>query len=147
MIDEESKDNKIESILKRYRLVGPSAKLKEKIFGDSEIVTIKLQSRRKNFKRFLIRSGAAAAVLIVVAGFMLTRKQQAQPQIEIPRTFAEIEYEIEQAGNAARLLAAADIFTDDPDSKDLVNEQYAYIIAAYPQTDAAAEAKLRMKVQ
>jgi len=58
---------------------------------------------------------------------------------------AEIEREITESGSAARLLAAADLLAKYPDAKTIVERQYRYIVETYPETPAAAKAKLRIE--
>lgn len=60
-------------------------------------------------------------------------------------TFVEIEQKINESASAARLLAAVDLLAEYPDIENIVKQQYRYIIDTYPQTPAAAEAKLRIK--
>lgn len=85
----------------------------------------------------------AAGILLVVAisGIwrVLVRPTEKEP------TFAEIERRITESYSAARLLAAVDLLAEYPDAENIAERQYRYIVEAYPQTPAAAEAKLRIK--
>jgi hypothetical protein len=60
-------------------------------------------------------------------------------------SFAEIERRITESGSAARLLAAAELLAEYPDAQSIVKEQYRYIVETYPETAAAAEAKLKIQ--
>jgi len=60
-------------------------------------------------------------------------------------TFAEIERKISESGSAARLLAAAELLSGNPEAETIVKQQYQHIVDTYPETAAAAKAKLRIK--
>ena len=90
------------------------------------------------------RYTAVAASILLVTGISIlwlttTRPKQAQT------TLAEIEQEIEDSGRAARLLAATELLAGCPDTQKFVKNQYCYIVQMYPQTPAAAQARLRIK--
>lgn len=85
---------------------------------------------------------AASILLVTTASVMwhaLTRPKASEP------TFAEIERKITESGSAARLLAAAELLSDNPEAEKIVKQQYQYIVEAYPETAAAAKAKSRIK--
>jgi anti-sigma factor RsiW len=90
------------------------------------------------------RYAAIAAGIFVVAGILILRLKPTRPQQAAP-TFAEIKQEIEDSGRAARLLAAAELLAGYPDTQKFVNNQYCYIVEMYPQTPAAAQARLRIR--
>jgi len=48
------------------------------------------------------------------------------------------------SGDAARLLAAAELLSRYPDAESSVEQRYRHIIETYPDTAAAAKAKRRM---
>jgi len=60
-------------------------------------------------------------------------------------SFADIERRITESASAARLLAAAELLAEYPDAQSIVKEQYRYIVEAYPETAAAAEAKSKIQ--
>lgn len=87
---------------------------------------------------------AIAASILIVMGISITWRvmtKRAKPQ----PTLAEIERRISESGRAARLLAAAELLAGHPDARHIVQGQYRYIAETYPQTRAAAEARLRMQ--
>jgi hypothetical protein len=60
-------------------------------------------------------------------------------------SFAEIERSIMDEGTAARLLAATDLLGSKPHTRDMVKSQYEYIVVHYPDTKAAAAAKMKIQ--
>jgi len=85
----------------------------------------------------------AAGILLVVAISGIWRALVGPTEKE--PTFAEIERRITESYSAARLLAAVDLLAEYPDAENIADRQYRYIVETYPQTPAAAEAKLRIK--
>lgn len=85
----------------------------------------------------------AAGILLVVTISGLWRAL-VRPTGQEP-TFAEIERRISDSASATRLLAAADMLAKYTDTKAIANRQYHYVVKKYPQTPAAAEAKLRIE--
>jgi len=64
---------------------------------------------------------------------------------EVGPTFADIERKIIDEGSAARLLAATEMLAGKPYAEGLVENQYKYILDRYPNTKAAATARLRIQ--
>jgi predicted anti-sigma-YlaC factor YlaD len=93
--------------------------------------------------RWLRYAAVAASILFVVTTSFLWRALVRPAKKEL--TFAEIERKITESASAARLLAAAELLAEYPDAKSIVKEQYRYIVETYPETDAAAEAKLKIQ--
>jgi anti-sigma factor RsiW len=107
--------------------------------GLAQVKDIRVPTARSS--RFRWRQLAAiAAGILIVAGVSLIRRTKTGPK-EAKPTFAEIEQRIEQAGSAARLLAAAELLAQYPDARPIMQRQYRYIVDTYPQTPAAAKAK------
>ncbi len=99
---------------------------------------------RKVRRLHWLRHAAVAASILVVVSVSalwctLTKPKEAEP------TVADIEREIMESGNAARLLAASKMLTEHPGTQPLVNQQYRYITERYPETTAANEAKLKIQ--
>ncbi len=88
-------------------------------------------------------AAVAASILLVVTTSVLWRAFVRPKETEL--TFADIGRKITESGNAARLLAAADLLAKYTDTKDIAKRQYHYVVKRYPGTPAAAEAKLRIK--
>jgi anti-sigma factor RsiW len=98
------------------------------------------KTRRIHWRRY---AAVAASILIVIAISVTwrTTSKPAKPEL----TLAEIERRISESGRAARLLAAAELLAGHADAGHIVQEQYRYIAETYPQTRAAAEARLRIE--
>jgi hypothetical protein len=90
------------------------------------------------------RYAAIAASILLVATASVVWHTLTKPR-ESELTFAEIEHKITESGNAARLLAAAELLGDNPETETIVKQQYQHIIDTYPETAAAAKAKLRIR--
>ena len=93
--------------------------------------------------RWAISGSVAAAVLLLAGLFLLFGTDTQQPQ-PIP-TLAQIEREINHAAIAAKLLAVAEIISKNPDSEQIVQKEYRYIVKAYPNTAAAKKVKTLIK--
>jgi len=85
----------------------------------------------------------AAGILLVVTTSIVWRELVRPAKKEL--TFAEIERRITESSNAARLLAATELLAEYPDAETIVKEQYRYIVETYPETAAAAKAKLKIQ--
>jgi len=81
---------------------------------------------------------------LVVATASVVWRTLVRPK-ESELTFAEIERKITESGSAARLLAAAELLSENPKAEAIVKQQYRHIVDTYPETAAAAKAKLRIK--
>ena len=90
------------------------------------------------------RYAAIAASILVVAATSIVWRTPVKPKGS-ELTFAEIERKITESGSAARLLAAAELLSENPKAETIVKQQYQHIVETYPETTAAAKAKLRIK--
>ncbi|MHC4061019.1 MAG: anti-sigma factor family protein [Planctomycetota bacterium] len=90
------------------------------------------------------RYATIAASILIATGISITWRVMTKPSRD-PPTIAEIEREIEDSGRAARLLAATELLAGCPGTQKFVKNQYCYIVEMYPQTPAAAEARLRIR--
>lgn len=91
-----------------------------------------------------LRYAAIAASILLVATASVVWHTLSRPKVN-ELTFAEIEHKINESGSAAQLLAAAELLNDNPETETIVKQQYQHIIETYPETAAAAKAKLRIK--
>ena len=99
-------------------------------------------SRTTRIWRFV----AAAAVIVLGIGLALHwhhRSESEPPEPEL--TIAQIEQQIFNEGNAAKVLAAAELLAKKPEAADLAQRPYRYVIENYPETNAAAIARTRIQ--
>jgi predicted anti-sigma-YlaC factor YlaD len=101
-------------------------------------------SRKTKKLRWSRYAAIAASILFVVTTSVFWHTFVRPKDTEL--TFAEIESKITESGSAARLLTAADLLAKSTDTKDIAKRQYHYVVERYPGTPAAAEAKLRIKI-
>ena len=127
-------DERIESMLRRYRPVGPPAELKENIF----------QSREKPLGRIWL---AIAASILLVAGIGLLWRQQLRPteSVNIQAKLAQIEISVVQAGRAEQLLAVANILAGQPGGEDHAKGIYCEVVNHYPNFKSRALDQLNYK--
>src|SRR4030042_3759368 len=115
------------------------------IWADSlaETENIRIPTTKIRKIRWLRYAAIEASILLVttvsVVWHTLTRPKLNE------LTFAEIERKITESGSAARLLAAAELLSEYPEAETIVKQQYQHIVETYPETAAAAKAKLRIK--
>jgi anti-sigma factor RsiW len=101
--------------------------------GLTEIQAIKIQPQLKARKVHWARCAAiAAGILIVITSSIIWHPFTKPAEKEM--TFAQIERSISAEGNAKY-----------PDAEPILRQQYRYIVETYPQTRAAANAKLKIK--
>jgi len=113
----------------------------------SQIQDIEIPAAKKARPKFILPAAAAAAAIIITAGLFLTPGTPTAPTEEIsPEVImAQIERQINHAGTAAKHLAAAQQLKKYPDGETMVQNQYRYIVKSYPNTTAAAKAKLLIR--
>jgi predicted anti-sigma-YlaC factor YlaD len=107
---------------------------------ETEVIKIPIRQKRARIHWFRY-AAVAASILIVVTTSIIWREMNRPQKTEI--SFDEIERNITESANAARLLAATELLADYPDAKEIVQQQYRYIAETYPRTPAAAKIKLK----
>jgi len=112
--------------------------------GLRETEAVKKPARPKTRKIHWFRYAAVAAGILIVVTTSVVWREISRPQ-KAELSFDEIERNISESANAARLLAATELLADYPDAKEIVEQQYRYIVKTYPQTPAAA--KIKSKIQ
>jgi anti-sigma factor RsiW len=112
--------------------------------GLKEIKGTPIPAMRRVSKFGWRRYAAIAAAILIVTGISMIWRTITRPKEPGP-TFAEVERRISESASAARLLAAAELLAKYPDAQSIVKKQYSYIVETYPDTAAAAEAKLRIR--
>lgn len=99
---------------------------------------------RKSTELRRAKYAAVAAIILIVLGGSIVWRAVVRPA-EKELTFPAIQRKISESASAARLLAAADLLAKYTDTKDIAKRQYHYVVKKYPDTPAAAEAKLRIQ--
>jgi len=112
--------------------------------GLAETEAIRIPIPKKVRKVHWPGYAAVAASILLVVTISGVWRALVRPTEEEP-TFAEIERKITESCSAARLLAAVDLLAKYPDAETIVKKQYSYIVETYPETPAAAKAKLRIE--
>jgi len=136
---------KCEECRKLLDALQKSLELAGVIWADNlaETKNIRIPAAKIKKIRWSRYAAIAASILLVttasVVWHTLTRPKASEP------TFAEIERKITESASAARLLAAAELLNDNPKTETIVKQQYQHIVETYPETAAAAKAKLRIR--
>ncbi len=104
----------------------------------------KIVPKRQPLKKLF----AVAASVLFVLGAGAIWRLLSEPSERIDLTseetkVAELRLKIADSGDAARLLAAAELLSRYPEAEDGVKQRYRHIVETYPETAAAAEARLR----
>lgn len=111
--------------------------------GLAEADNIRIPATRIKKIRWPRYTAIAASILLVATTSVVWHTLTKPKANEL--TFAEIEHKITESGSAARLLTAAELLSKNPNAETVVKQQYQYIVEAYPETTAAAKAKLRIR--
>jgi hypothetical protein len=120
-------DDKIESMLRRYRPLGPRAELKKQIF----------RSREKRLYRIW---PTIAASILLAAGIGLVWRQLEHPteSVNIQSNPAQIEISVVQAGRAEQLLAVANILAGQSGGEYHAKRIYYEVVNNYPNFKSRA---------
>lgn len=116
-----------------------SAQLNAKVHHDIDAVT---NNTKINIWRKYV---AIAAGLIVAVGLFAAVMQKNLQRSGGVLTAELVEKRISDSASAVRLLATASLLREYDGAKDTLNKLYKHIIATYPDTAAAMEAKTRIK--
>ncbi len=108
----------------------------------AEAVEIPVQQKIRRI-HWLRYATVAASIFIVVVTSLIWRGVSKPKKTGF--SFEEIEKNINDSASAARLLAATELLAEYPDAKEIVEQQYRYIVRTYPQTPAAAKVKLKVQ--
>ena len=88
---------------------------------------------------------AIAAGLLIAVGIVSVAMQKTFQRPSDVLTAEQVERKISNSASAVRLLATADLLREYDGVKDILSKLYEHIIAMYPDTSAAMEAKTRIK--
>jgi len=130
----DNNDTIIESVLQRYRPLGPPPQLKDRIF---------LRKGKKQSRTWL---KAAAIILVLLSGGLIWWSlEHTANRTDKEPTFAEIEMEVNHAGIAAAMLAVADLLAQQPGGEEYARNRYLYLVETYPQKEVATLARSRLQ--
>ena len=105
----------------------------------------RIRSHKWSFRKAL--AVAASVLLFTGAGTVWRLLSEPSERMDLTNEetkVAELRLKIADSGDAARLLAAAELLSRYPDAESSVEQRYRHIIETYPDTAAAAKAKRRM---
>lgn len=91
---------------------------------------------------------AASILFVLGAGaiwLVLSESSERTDLTSEETKVAELRLKIADSGDAARLLAAAELLSKYPEAKSSVEQRYRHIVETYPETTAAAEAQLKLQ--
>ena len=104
-----------------------------------------IPSKHSKIHWYRYAATAAGVVLLLTSSVVWRAFIRPAKPLKNEINFADIERRINNAGNAARLLAATELLAEYPDSQSIVKDQYRYIVETYPDTSAADKAKLKIQ--
>ncbi len=112
----------------------------------SDIEKIKISVSQKVRKIHWLRyTSIAASILIATTAAILWCSYHKPKEKPTELTFEQIEKNINDSANAARLLAATELLANNSDNKEIVQNGYHYIAKMYPDTPAAEKIKLKIE--
>lgn len=104
---------------------------------------------RANRRSFMKVIAVAASILLVLASGvlwrLLSKPGDHTHMISDEVKIAELRLKIADSSDAAQLLAAAELLSKYPEVESRVKQRYRYIVETYPETIAAAKAKLKIQ--
>jgi anti-sigma factor RsiW len=110
-------------------------------YEDMKAVRVGQAKRLRVWNRRYV--AVAASLVLAIGGAVLWSRLQGPAQA--PPTLAEMERHITESAMAARLLAATDVLKEQATGQDVVEAEYQQILEHYPNTDAAAQVRLKLK--
>ena len=132
-------DEKIESMLRRYRLARPPERLRRRIF---EVRTER--RHRISMRRW---ASVAAALVLALGGMILIWTQTTQPgKPRLERmTAQQVKMMITREALASQTLEVADLIAAQTGGIEYASTRYRHLTSAYAETKAARVAKSRLR--
>ena len=118
--------------------------------GEAQWPKTRPLERFQSSKWSLRKIAAVAAGILLVLGVgavwrMLSRPTERTGISREQALAVEIKRKISESGDAARLLAAAELLSKYPEAENSVKQRYRHIVETYPETPAAAKARQKIK--
>ncbi len=127
-------EEKVESMLKRYRPVGPPAAFKEQIF----------KTKHKILWRSKLRIAAAIMLVLSIGVTWQMLQRSSRSDIDSAKLI-QIERLISRAGKSAQLLSVADVLAKHTGGQHRAKEIYEELIHSYTDLDEGMKAKSRLE--
>ena len=137
-----------ENCRKLFEVLNRSLELSNVIWEDnlSDIEKVNIAVLPKVKKNHWLRyASIAASILIVITISILWHSFNKKKEPKVQLTFEQIEKNINDSANAARLLAATELLANNPQYKKMIENQYQYITQKYPDTSVAKNIKLKIQ--
>jgi hypothetical protein len=132
-----SDDHRMEELLKRYRPKGPSPALEQRVLSGARA------GRRRTRAGWPL--GVAAAVALVAGLGVVLWWQRGSDSVAVDESpLVRVEFNIQRAGEAAQLLASAEILAGQPGAERLARKAYARVVSSYADSPFAQEAENRL---
>lgn len=130
-------DHQMEEMLKRYRPKGPGPALQQRILGRAQA------AEGRMYARWPLRIAAMMALVVGLAAVLWWQEGRGRGTVDASPA-DRIEFSIQRVGEAAQLLAAADILAGQPGAERLARRAYTRIADFYAGSSPAQEAKKRL---
>ncbi|MFA5863832.1 MAG: hypothetical protein WC975_04005 [Phycisphaerae bacterium] len=99
------------------------------------------RSSRQRILWSSLAAALAAGLIFAFSLYLFHSQTQSTPQLAA----IDIEQTITRAGFAAERLAAAQLLAQTPGGQEFARERLNYVIAQFPNTDAAKQANLELQ--
>ncbi len=130
-------DHQMEEMLKRYRPKGPSRVLQQRVLDNARA------AGGRTYARWPLRIAAMIALVVGLGAALWWQKGRGRLTVDASPA-DRIEFNIQRVGEAAQLLAAADVLAGQPGAERLARRAYTRITSFYAGSPPAQEAKKRL---
>lgn len=87
----------------------------------------------------------AAGILLALGLGLIWRLLSSSRPVPVQKTVAQVRQTVVRAGQAAQMLAVADLLAEQPQGREYARERYIEITRDYAGTECAKQASLRLK--
>jgi len=96
-------------------------------------------------KAMRVAAGVLSIVAVGAAWQLLPESSDHRRTVSEEAKVIELKLKIADSADAARLLAAAELLSKYPEAKSGIRQRYQHIVETYPETAAAAKARLKIQ--